>query len=333
MTSPTISYTPDDDSIAPCAIIGGGVAGHATAVWLDAYGVPFRWIASTGEVGGILHRVFNTLVNVPGHRFDHGRDLSDGIARQVERASFDPPEAQHIERIHATPEYFELYPADAPMWKARVVVVATGTQYTRLEVPGGEDSAHVTHEDSAFISYSASQDGARFAGQRVGVVGGGDAAFENALILAGHSCEVHLFLRSRPKARRAFVNKVHAHEAITIWPIPTTVQRVLDERADGVTLALDVDGVPQTLEVSGLFIRIGVTPVAPEIDPAPDHQANGAIDVDLTGKTSVPRLYALGDVTSRDLRAIVCAAADGARCALDIAHELGAYGVEADEVG
>ena len=97
----------DEPGILPCVILGAGAAGHAAAVWLDSYKVPFVWIAR-GAVGGMLRRVYNKLVNVPGQNFAHGPEISDGIEAQIEASKFDPPRALAIEKITREQEHFVL---------------------------------------------------------------------------------------------------------------------------------------------------------------------------------------------------------------------------------
>lgn len=320
--------------VEPCVILGAGVAGHAAAVWLDSYRVPFRWISAGGQIGGMLERVYNKLVNVPGHTVAHGPALIEDLLAQIEAARFGPPEDMTIERIEDLGPHLALHvEGEAEPLLARVVIVATGTRYKTLAIPGIERTDRVTHQDSAIVSYSASQDAERFRGEEVAVIGGGDAAFEGAMILAQHDCRVHLLLRSRPKARRAFVGAAREDERITTWPIPTTVSRVEPvEGGERVRLELDRGDEPAELEVSGLFLRVGVEPVCPAIAPEPERDEDGHLIVDADQRTSVPRLLAAGDITAHPLRSIVSAAAGGARAALATAHELGAFGVTADEV-
>ena len=323
----------DEPGILPCVILGAGAAGHAAAVWLDSYKVPFVWIAR-GAVGGMLRRVYNKLVNVPGQNFAHGPAISDGIEAQIEASKFDPPRALAIEKITREQEHFVLRADTGEELHARVVILATGTEYRTLDVPGSSQSDLVFNEDSAIISYSASRDGERLSGKEVAVVGGGDAAFENALILAKHDCKVHLLLRSLPSARRAFVGKVKAIEGITIHQVPTVVEKVEQQTPEMLRLHLSHgDESPNsTLEVEGMVIRIGVKPTYPELGFDVERDASGYIHVDSEQSTSVPRLLAVGDVTSHKLRAIVCAASSGATAALTAAELLGAFRFDEDEI-
>ena len=160
----------DFNSIHPCVILGAGVAGHAAAVWLDSYGVPFDWIADGGEVGGMLRRVYNKLVNVPGETFPHGPALVEGIIGQIDKSKFSSPRDARITKIIRDEGFFRLNTEAGEDVLARVVILATGTVYETLDVPGAQPSDLVFNEDSAIISYSASRDGERLAGKEVAVV-------------------------------------------------------------------------------------------------------------------------------------------------------------------
>lgn len=322
----------DFNSIHPCVILGAGVAGHAAAVWLDSYGVPFEWIADGGEVGGMLRRVYNKLVNVPGETFPHGPALVEGITGQIDKSKFSSPRDARITKIIREEGFFRLNTKAGEDVLARVVILATGTVYETLDVPGAQPSDLVFNEDSAIISYSASRDGERLAGKEVAVVGGGDAAFENALILAKHGCKVHLLLRSLPSARRSFVGKVKQRDEITIHPIPTEIECVEQRTPDTLRLHLKRGSASEMLDVGGLVIRIGVKPTLPAFETSPKTDGSGFIHVDDEQCTNIPRLLAAGDVTSRKLRAIVNAASAGATAALTAAELLGVFDYDEGEV-
>lgn len=328
MTSPA---TITNETI-PCVIIGAGVAGHAAAVWLTSYGVDFVWLGERGAVGGMLHRVYNKLVNVPGEDFDSGVELARRISDQIDTSKLSPPRAARVEKIikHDS-EAFTVTLHDSTAITTRRVILATGTRYRRLALPGAGDTPLVTNEDSAFIRHSASRDAEAFAGKRVGVIGGGDAAFENALILAKHGCEVHLFMRSSPRARRKFFERVTRTTAIRIWPIPTTITSVREQN-NALHVSLDTPAKTHTLELGGLFVRIGVEPVLPPCAPAPMLDQAGHVIVDEHGRTDVPGLLAAGDIIAHPLQAIVASAAEGARAALSVARDLGVFSVSDEEV-
>ena len=311
----------DHPTMAPCVIVGAGVAGHAARVWLASYKVPCRWVSKTPGCGGALHKVYNTLPNIPGHTFDTGGQLARGLETQLEELGLEPPEVAFVHEISAHEEGLCLHTHAGPNIQARTVILATGTSTKTLALP------RLTHHDGAILSSSASQDAPKVRGRRVGVVGGGDAAFENALILARHGCEVHLFCRSMPCARRAFVLRVKADAAITVWPIPTELRDVHPHGDGRLRLELDTPRGEETLEVAGVFVRIGVEPVLPQVPESLLRDAQGYVVVDAFSRTNVPGLFAVGDLVSHPMQSVVSSASRAAIAAQAVAKELGAYEV------
>jgi thioredoxin reductase len=308
-------------------IIGAGVAGVSAALWMHDYGLSFGWIADEdARVGGILHRVNNPIHNAPPTDWEDGRALAAELARQVSRLPAGP-RAGRVARVTATPDGAHLVElGDGSSLTALTVILATGTAQRTLGVPG---EAELMGER---VSTSGTRDGARFAGEEVAVVGGGDGGFENALILAERQgCRVRMLLRSEEfRARDDFVARVRAHDLITIAPTPTTVQRI--ERVDGAArLHLDTPSGPDTLEVACLFIKIGFGPRLPELEVSTPTGAY--LPVDAHQRTDVAGLFAAGDVTAHPFRAVSHAAGQGARAAFAAAHHLGFFGEGKEELG
>lgn len=173
-----------------CLVIGAGPAGVSAAKWLRSFEVPFQWVSSDGDVGGMLHRVNNTIRNYPGGHFRSGVELVDALRSDVAELDVEPPVAGHVRQLrHAEGCWRATFLDHAPVL-AETVILATGTRYRTLDVPGEQEALETC------VSQSATADGAHYAEQTVAVVGGGDAGFENALKLAGHGCKVWMLLRN-----------------------------------------------------------------------------------------------------------------------------------------
>ncbi len=304
--------TPHSD----CVVIGAGPAGLSAARWLHTFEVAFRWFATGGEVGGLLNRVNNTIVNYPGGCYATGAELGEALHDGLVACEASPPEEGTLESAIRTEERWHLEFADRPALRADTVILATGTQYRRLGVPGEAEAL------GTCVSQSATADGEIFAGRTVAVVGGGDAGFENALLLSEHGCRVWMLLRNTEfKARPAFVERVLQDDHIELFPIPTTVERI-DPLDEGCLLHLDVDGRRDLLEVACLFVRIGVDPLLPHIEPSPQ-TSEGFVIVDGHQRTTCDALFAAGDVTDCLLRSVPTAVGSGARAAKAVALALG----------
>ncbi len=309
-------------------------------VWLQSYGVEATWVAQDLDPGGMLYRVHNKLVNVPGQNYAHGPALAAKIQEQIQGSSLPPIHTAHVQHIEEKEQFFNIKLSSkegkhTQTLQARTILLATGTRYGNLQLTKKQTpSPHITNMDSAYFSSSASRDGAEVKHKTVAVIGGGDAAFENAITLAQkHNCHVHLLMRSKPKARRKFVQQViNLKDHITVWPIPTTTEGATPHE-DHVTLHLTCEDEPHDLDVSCAFIRIGVRPVYPNTQGFElETNASGYICVDQHQRTSNPRIFAAGDITATPMQSIVTSASEAAKAALSIAQELGAYTLTEDEL-
>lgn len=294
--------------VHPCVIIGAGPAGISAALWLRTFEVPYIWIGGPVAMGGTLNRVHNRIDNFPPRTYDSGKELASELVTYSESLNLGLPDPRSIRRIEGGAERCQLVLDDGDILYARTVILATGTSYRVLGVPGETEGL------GKYVSQSATADGHRYAGQPVAVVGGGDAGFENALRLAELDCEVSLLVRSPVyAARQHFVDAVEAHEAITILPVPTIVT-ALNPTPQGCRLELDTQGARQHLDVACLFVRIGVTAHLPDIEPALDTRG-GYLVVDAGQTTSHPLILAAGDVTDTVLRSVATTMGDGAKAA------------------
>ncbi len=307
------------DPPVACTVVGAGVAGVCARLWLRTFELPTRWLAEDGEIGGILDRVHNPLENFPGANFEKGRHLADALCTQVDELDDLDLEAARVTSIRRRDDLWRLETAGGKGFASRTVLLATGTRYRRLEIPGEQEGL------GDYVSQSTARDADRFAGCTVAIVGGGDAGFEGALQLADREANVHMLLRNGDfKARPQFVERARQHRRVTIHPFPTTVERIeplSDPR--GCRLHVDRAGTATSLEVACLFVRIGVDPVWPDLSPEPEHDEGGYLAVDRHHRTSLERLYAAGEVTDTPLPCVATATGGAARAAHAAAIDLG----------
>ena len=298
-------------------VVGAGPAGLSAALWLADFGVPFDWIDSAGEVGGMLRRVHNRIENHVGADFDNGEQFCEAMKLQ-RRARKLPLRRAKLTALRCTDPTPTAVVDEVPVSVERILL-ATGTSYRLLGVAGEEEGL------GHYVSQSATADASRFSGKPVAVVGGGDAGFENALRLADHGCTVTLLLRSSPRARPGFRDAVDAHPAIDIAPIPSVIRRI-DPTEMGCRLQIDRQDCALTLNVACLFVRIGVEPVLPRGCESLQTDERGFVVVDADGRSSHSSIFAAGDITSTPLRSVATAAGLAARAARCVADELGYLG-------
>src|SRR5690606_36414327 len=161
-------------------IIGGGPAGMAASIWCADLKLAHLMLEKEASTGGQLHKIYNPIANYPGIRTTNARELAENIAKQTAALGGEMRTNSSAVSIDARSMSVEL--ASGESLQAKAIVLATGVRRRRLDLPGEAELAGVLE--------SGAKQAAETAGERVAIVGGGDAAFENALILAKHASEV-----------------------------------------------------------------------------------------------------------------------------------------------
>jgi thioredoxin reductase (NADPH) len=206
--------------------------------------------------------------------------------------------------------------------RARAVIVTAGAEYNRLGVPGEEEFT------GRGVSYCGTCDAAFFKGQEVAVVGGGDAAVDEALFITRYASKVHLVhRRDQLRASAVLQERAFANPGISFnWD--TVVEAIRGNgQLQGVDLRNLKTGETSTLPVTGVFVFVGQTPSTELLRGLVELDAGGHAIVDLQMRTSVPGLFAAGDVRTQASRQLISAAGDGATAAIAAEHFLsGKYG-------
>lgn len=312
-------------------IIGGGPAG-LTAGLYAARSKLNAVILERGMPGGQL---LNTkdVEDYPGFEHIGGFELAERMTSQVQkfgceirtetvtRLVRDPAGGDPWRRWTAETESGETYEAPA------VILSAGGIPY-KLEVPGEEEYL------GRGVSYCAICDGAFFEGETIAVVGGGDAACEEADFLTRYAEKVYLIHRRQEfRAQKVIQERVFRNPKIEV--IPDTVVKRIDGDAGGVKRLIlqgtrtpegeyDFEGTGPTreLEVTGIFIFVGFKPNTGMVTEHAEHDAGGHFVTDWRMETSLPGLYAVGDVRSQLVRQITTAVGDATTAAIAVERYL-----------
>ena len=195
--------------------------------------------------------------------------------------------------------------------RTRALIIATGSSFTPLGVPGEETFL------GRGVSHCASCDGAMFMEQPVAVIGGGDAALDEALYLTQYASQVTIVhRRDALRACRLLQERAQANKKLTFrW---NTVVRAIE--GEDVVQRLQIEevktGERSTLDVAGVFPYLGLTPNTPFLNGLVPLNARGQILTDLWMRTAVPGVLAAGDVRGDSARQLIAAAGDGATAAL-----------------
>lgn len=287
-------------------IIGSGPAGLSAAIYAQRACLDTIVIEKNGISGG---QVLNTweVDNYPGFPGVTGFELSRQFrehanklgARVVQDEVVQVELSGNVKKVVCEEETYE----------ARCVILASGAHHRTLEVPGEEELR------GAGVSYCATCDGAFFRGRTVAVVGGGDAALEDAIFLA-RMCEKVYIVHRRDKLRGAKRLQEHlqALENIEFVWNSETVAIEGDAQVEALRLRQTKTGEERRLDVEGVFIAVGIAPESELYAGQLELDEQGYIRADESGQTSVPGVFAAGDVRTKALRQILTAASDGANC-------------------
>lgn len=296
-------------------IIGAGPAGLSAAFWCDELGLDTLVLEQAEEIGGQLHRVYNPINNYPGLKARNGKELLERFSVDVDDAGFDLWRGTEIETIDLRAKRISLRSGE--QLQSISIVLATGVRPRTLNIPGEQEFA------GKGIIESATRDRELFAGEDVCVVGGGDAAVENALLLAEVCPTVTLVHRGRKlRARREFVERLQPNHAVTVFT-ESVVTRILGaDRVEAVEILRKEGLKPFQLAVRGVLIRIGVEPNTDLFRDQLNLDQQGYVIVSSEQETNVPMVFAAGDVSNPLAPTISGATGAGATAAKVIAARL-----------
>jgi thioredoxin reductase (NADPH) len=298
-------------------IIGAGPAGLSTAFWCDELGLDTLVLEQAENVGGQLHRVYNPINNYLGLKARNGKELLERFSADVDSAEFDLWTQTAISSVDLKAKRIVL--ASGENLQSIALVIATGVRPRVLGVPGEKEFA------GKGMIESATRDRELFAGQDVCVVGGGDAAVENALLLADVCPTVTLVHRGkRLRARREFTEQLQSKHCITVFTESVVTRIMGPEGVEAVEIQRKQGLKPFQLAVRGVLIRIGVEPNTDLFRDQLETHENGYVVVNSQQETNVPMVFAVGDVSNRVAPTISGATGAGATAAKVIAGRLSA---------
>jgi thioredoxin reductase (NADPH) len=301
-------------------IIGSGPAGWTSAIYTARAGMNPLLIASSVEAGGELMKT-TEVENYPGFPDGlMGPDLMANFQAQAERFGTETLLDDVIE-VDLRGDVKIVKTGGGKTFEAKTVILATGAAYRELGIEREKElSGHG-------VSWCATCDGFFFRQKTVGVVGGGDSAMEEANFLTRFADKVYLIHRRDSfKASKIMADRALANPKIeVIWNHEVAALHG-EAKLSGVTLRNTVDASTRELELDGLFIAVGNDPRVWLVENQVELTAEKFIQVEgRSSKTSLPGVFAAGDVIDPTYRQAITAAASGCVAALDAEHYLTAH--------
>jgi thioredoxin reductase (NADPH) len=287
-------------------IIGAGVAGLTAALVAGRHGVRVAVVDRMG-VGGQIATA-ERIENFPGFpQGVAGHELGPLLHEQAEAAGAELM-LDTIEAIAPEGDHFLLRGGDT--LRARAVIVAAGSAQRPLGVPGEEALL------GKGVSHCASCDGPFFKGEEVVVVGGGDSALDEALVLAEHAARVTVVHRGASlRAQASIVARASAEPKIAIL-LDTVVETIVGTDAvSGVRLRDQKRGETRLQPVKGVFVYVGLDPATAFLRGLVALDSAGHIETDAMLQTSLPGVFAAGDIRRGSIALLAAVAGDGATAA------------------
>ena len=298
-------------------IVGSGPAGYTAAIYLARAGLKPVVVAGALTPGGQL---INTteVENYPGFPDGvMGPDLMESMQRQAERFGaeiiFDD-----VESVDLQGELKSVRLSGGQDLQTRALIVATGSNYRHLDVPGELEYS------GKGVSYCATCDGFFFRGKPIVVVGGGDSAMEEANFLARFGSSVTLIhRRDEFRASQIMVERTRENPKINLL-MSTVVERINGDSKGVTSLVLNDTATTETskIEANGVFVAIGHVPQTGFLGGQVDLDEHGYIQIAETStgatRTSVPGVFAAGDCADAIYQQAIVAAGSGCRAALDV---------------
>ena len=288
-------------------IIGGGPAGLAASVY--AARKQLNTLLISIDIGGQVNKTLG-IENYMGYQFIEGPELIDKFQTQMSQFPIDQKIGYKVSRLEKLDDGFEAISEAGDRYQAKAVIYAAGKSPRKLNVPG---EAELTGRG---VTYCAICDGPVFSGQRVAVVGGGNSALEAALDMVKIAEHVDLVSLTPLTGDAILIDKLSAAKNLSIFTEYQTEKIEGQGFVSGMLIRDLKSGERKRLDVTGVFIEIGLVPNSEAVSGLVELNKWGEVPISCSCETAIPGLYAAGDVTDVPEKQIVVAAGEGAKATL-----------------
>jgi thioredoxin-disulfide reductase len=303
----------EEMSLWDILIIGGGPAGLNAALYAQRKG--FKVAIISKEIGGQLHNT-STVDNYLGIPMTEGKHLSETFLKHLETLRVPLYLDVRVQSFKKIKSHFSVELDNGVTLTSKTVLLATGGQPRQLGIPGELEFANKG------VSYCTTCDAPFFKDKHVIVAGGGNSAAEAVIDLAVWAKKITVVHRSQWRADNIILEQVNKLKQVTVH-LETQILRVEGDQNLKRVVVLDKKTNKESIiDTDGLFIQIGLIANSTLVKDLVPLTPNGEIMVDQDFMTSVPGLFAAGDVTHHPFKQIVIAVGDGAKAALAIQQYL-----------
>ncbi|MBD8572842.1 alkyl hydroperoxide reductase subunit F [Pseudomonas syringae] len=292
-------------------VIGGGPAGSAAAVYSARKGI--RTGVAAERFGG---QVLDTMAieNFISVQHTEGPKLAMALEEHVKQYEVDIMNLQRAEQLipGKAGELHEVRFASGASLKAKTLILSTGARWREMNVPGEHEYRNKG------VAYCPHCDGPLFKGKRVAVIGGGNSGVEAAIDLAGIVSHVTLLeFDSQLRADAVLQRKLNSLPNVTVLTNAQTTEVTGDsEKVNGLRYKDRVSGEARSIDLEGIFVQIGLLPNSEWLKGVIELSPRGEVVVDARGETSIPGIFAAGDVTTTPYKQIIIALGEGAKASL-----------------
>jgi thioredoxin reductase (NADPH) len=296
--------------------VGGGPTSLTAALYAAREGLDVLVIEKSGLGGqaGVTER----LDNFPGFPEGiGGAEFADRLTQQARRFGVELLQAQEVTNLRAEAESRYVTTADGREYGARAVLIATGSTYKRLGVPGEEELI------GAGVHFCATCDGPFYKGKHVAVIGGGNSAGEESIFLTRFADKVSILVRGEAMtASQIVIEKIAENPKIEVRTNTTVTELHGENKLSGITIRNRATGATEQLDPAGIFVFIGLSPNSGWLPDSIKRDPYGFVETSATLETSVPGIFAAGDVRKGSTKQAASAAGEGATVALMVREYL-----------
>ena len=290
-------------------IIGAGPAGLCASVY--AARKQLKTLLISVDIGGQINNTMG-VENYLGYQFIEGPELISKFQTQVNRFPIDQKIGHKVTRLEKTEEGFEATIEAGDRYQSKTVIFSTGKKPRKLNVPG---EAELTGRG---VTYCAICDGPVFSGQKVAVIGGGNSAAEAALDMLKIAEHVDLISLTPLTADPVLLEQLSGAKNLSRFIEYQTGRIEGKDLVEGIVVKDIKSGEEKRLDDTGVFIEIGMVPNSDAVKELIPLNKLGEVPVSCFTETTVPGLYAAGDVTDTPEKQIIIAAGEGAKAALQV---------------